>query len=336
MSSSTPAQYALILIDLALEAGVAQEDLLAGTGLAEGGIEAIGARVANASFEALVANARRLTGDPTLGLRLGERLNLGAHAVLGQAFMACRDLGEVMQLFERYYHVLAPDLELEFSREGERVRIATSGSFADLPQQFGFECIAAAMRNTLRGLFGTEGFPLRFEFPYPAPAHLDSYRETLGDDLHFDCAVASWSFPAALLSHQLPSSNPALRRLYEAECARLLADLRDTGDLAAQTRRLLRKFEGQYPKMPQLAAMLNVSTRTYRRRLAEQGTSFQALLDGVRAEHATRHLREGRLPIASIAYQLGFSDPSNFRRAYRHWTGSSPGAVRRDATGEPR
>jgi AraC-like DNA-binding protein len=73
--------------------------------------------------------------------------------------------------------------------------------------------------------------------------------------------------------------------------------------------------------MPQIAAMLNVSARTYRRRLAEEGTSFQALLDEVRAEHATRHLREGRLPIASIAYQLGFNDPSNFRRAYRRWTG---------------
>lgn len=329
--SSTPAQYALILIDLALEAGIAQEKLLAGTGLAEDGIAAIGARVPDASFQALVLNARHLTRDPGLGLKLGERLNLGAHAVLGQAFMACRDLGEVMQLFERYYHVLAPELELEFSRDPQRVRIASTESFADLPLQFGLECIAAAMRNTLSGLLGTTTFPLRFEFPYPAPAHLQAYREVLGEDLHFERPVASWSFPTALLEHRLPSSNPALRRLYEAECARLLADLHDTGDICAQTRRLLRKFEGQYPQMPQLAAMLNVSPRTYRRRLAEQGSSFQELLDGVRSEHATRQLREGRLPIASIAYQLGFSDPSNFRRAYRRWTGSTPGEVRRGA-----
>jgi AraC-like DNA-binding protein len=331
MSSSTPAQYALILIDLAVEAGIAQADLLAGTGLAEDGIAAIGARVPDASFQTLALNARQLSGDPTLGLRLGERLNLGAHAVLGQAFMACRDLGEVMQLFERYYHLLAPDLELEFNRGPERVRIASTDSFADLPLQFGLECIAAAMRNTLSGLLGTNAIPLRFEFPYAEPAHVQTYREVLGDDLHFERPVASWSFPTALLTHQLSSSNLALRRLYEAECARLLADLQDTRDLGAQTRRLLRKFEGQYPQMPQLAAMLNVSPRTYRRRLAEQGSSFQELLDSVRAEHATRYLREGRLSIASIAYQLGFSDPSNFRRAYRRWTGYTPGEVRREA-----
>jgi AraC-like DNA-binding protein len=86
--------------------------------------------------------------------------------------------------------------------------------------------------------------------------------------------------------------------------------------------------------MPQVAAMLNMSPRTYRRRLSDSGISFQELLDDVRAEHATRHLRENRIPISSIAYQLGFNDPSNFRRAYRRWTGNSPSAVRDAAQGK--
>jgi AraC-like DNA-binding protein len=334
MSSSTPAPYALILIDLALEVGVSRDALLAGSDLAAGGMQAIGARVRDADFRVLVANALRLTGDPCLGLRLGERLNLSAHAVLGQAFMTCRNLREVMQLFERYYHVLAPDLDLEFSDTGGRVSITLANTEAFLPLEFGLECIAAAMRNTLSGLLGDRQFPLRFEFPYPAPTRVAVYREILGSDVHFACAQAVWSFPSALLDSPLPSSNPALRQLYEAECARLLTDLQDAADIAAQTRRLLRKFEGQYPKMPQVATMLNISPRTYRRRLHAEGCSFQALLDSVRAEHATRYLREGRLPVASIAYQLGFNDPSNFRRAYRRWTGHSPGAVRRAALGE--
>jgi AraC-like DNA-binding protein len=199
---------------------------------------------------------------------------------------------------------------------------------AALPTHFGLECIAAAMRNTLGGLLGDAHFPLRFEFPYAAPPHRERYREVLGEDLHFNRPLARWSFATEHLARQLPSSNPALRQLYEAECARLLADLEEGADLAAQSRRLLRKLEGQYPKMPQIAAMLHVSPRTYRRRLALEGTSYQQILDEVRAEHATRHLRGGRLPIASIAYQLGFNDPSNFRRAYRRWTGHSPSAVR--------
>lgn len=329
MSGTTPAQYALILIDLVTEAGVDRNALLEGTALAGDGLAHMGTRVADEDFHQLSVNALTLTGDPALGLRLGERLNLGAHAVLGQAFMTCRNLDEVIQLFERYYHVLAQDLDLEFSGDEDVVRITSSNSETSMPVEFGLECIAAAMRNTLRGLLNSTELPLRFEFPYPAPPHVDTYREILGDDLHFDCPAAAWSFPASFMDLPLPSSNPALRQLYEAECARLLADLQDTADLSARTRRLLRKFEGQYPQMPQVAAMLNVSARTYRRRLAEEGTSFQELLDTVRSEHATRYLREGRLPIASIAYQLGFNDPSNFRRAYRRWTGDTPGAIRR-------
>ncbi|MDP5070749.1 MAG: helix-turn-helix transcriptional regulator, partial [Congregibacter sp.] len=163
---------------------------------------------------------------------------------------------------------------------------------------------------------------------YAEPDYVGIYREILGHDLHFDCERAAWSFSADLLDTALPSSNPALRQLYEAECARLLADLSDSADITDQTRSLLRKLEGQYPKMPQVAGMLNMSPRTYRRRLTAEGVGFQDLLDQVRAEHATRYLREQRLPIASIAYQLGFNDPSNFRRAYRRWTGNTPGAVR--------
>lgn len=325
---TTPAQYALILLNLGREHGIDSSRLLAGTSLPDAGLAGIGARVGDSDFHRLAANALRLIGDPALGLQLGQRLNLSAHAVLGQAFLTCASLAEVLQLFQRYYHVLASDLELAFHRDAGRLSITVVDAPGELPASFGLEVMAAALRNTLDGLLAGEPLPLRFEFPYPAPAHRAHYREALGEDLHFDCGRACWSLPLAALQRPLPSSNPALRQLYEAECARLLADLEDSADLAAQTRRLLRKLEGQYPRMPQIAAMLNVSTRTYRRRLAREGCSYQELLDAVRAEHATRHLREDRLPVASIAYLLGFSDPSNFRRAYRRWTGHTPAEVR--------
>ncbi|MEE4279758.1 MAG: AraC family transcriptional regulator [Halieaceae bacterium] len=331
MSSSTPAAYALILVDLAGEAGVDHEALLAGSSLADASLAGVGARVADEDFRILVDNALRQTNDAALGLKLGQRLNLGAHALLGQAFLTCRDLAEVIDLFERYYHVLASDLVLEFERGEERMTVFAVATDSHMPLQFGLECMAAAMRNTLAGLLGGRELPLRFEFPYPAPPHAASYREILGGDLYFDRPRAAWSFPVSHLATPLPSSNPALRQLYEAECERLLSDLRSSDDLAARSRRLLRKLEGQYPQMPQLARMLNVSARTYRRRLADLGTSYQQLLDEVRAEHASRLLENSHLPIASIAYRLGFSDPSNFRRAFRAWTGHSPAAARERA-----
>ncbi|MDP5069533.1 MAG: AraC family transcriptional regulator, partial [Congregibacter sp.] len=154
MSSSTPAPYVLILIDLAIEAGASRAALLSGSSLANAGMDSIGARVKDDDFRILVDNSLKLIDDPALGLRLGRRLNLSAHAVLGQAFMTCRNLGEVIQLFERYYHVLAPDLVLEFYYGKDRMLITAPSSEAYLPLSFGLECIAAAMRNTLSGLLG--------------------------------------------------------------------------------------------------------------------------------------------------------------------------------------
>jgi AraC-like DNA-binding protein len=80
--------------------------------------------------------------------------------------------------------------------------------------------------------------------------------------------------------------------------------------------------------MPQVANMLNLSPRTYRRRLEQEGTAYQQLLDRVRAEHATRYLKNSRLPLSTIAYLVGFNDASNFRRAYQKWTGRTPREVR--------
>ncbi len=329
--STTPAQYALILIGLVEERGYSRDAVLQGTTLAATGPETIGARVSDADFRRLASNALALTRSPDLGLDLGLRLHLGAHAVLGQAFMTCRDLGQVLDLFLKYYHLLAPTLHLDCEILEDRCVLEIHGYQEESHRVFMHEMLFAAMFNTLGGLLGGTRLTLAVEAPYPAPAHAARYLAVFGEPPRFDRVGARAIFDAALLSAPLPAANPALRALYEGECARLLADLRETDSVAEQTRRLLRKLEGQYPPMPQIARMLNYSPRTYRRRLALEQESFQDLLDRVRAEQATRYLQNTRLPLATIADRVGFSDASNFRRAYRRWTGRSPGAVRRGA-----
>jgi AraC-like DNA-binding protein len=328
-NTSTPAQYILILIDMVERQGCDRKTLLAGTTLANTGTSGIGARIHDADFNQLVANALALTGDKALGLKLGLRLNLSAHAVLGQAFITCTDLAQVMGLFLKYNHLLASGLHLEFETIGEQCILTMASTPGDAPIEFGFELLYGALINTLRGLLNAPDLCLRMEFPYPQPAHAGLYYDVFGADVHFDCVRGRVLFHRELLNTPLPSSNPVLRGLYEAECARLLADLEEENSVAEQTLRLLRKLEGQYPQMPQIANMLNLSPRTYRRRLDEEMQSFQKLLDQVRSEHATRYLQNTRLPLSTIAYMVGFSDASNFRRAYLKWTGMSPSDVRR-------
>ncbi|GAB5451054.1 MAG: ornithine utilization transcriptional regulator OruR [Halioglobus sp.] len=325
---TTPAQYILILLDMMEERGYAREQLLAHTSLLQTGIDNIGARVGDADFRQLVGNAMDLSGDPALGLKLGLQLHLSAHAVLGQAFMTCRDLGEVLDLLMKYYHLLSPGLHLEYDVIDEHCVLTIMTTPGDIYIQFGYELLYGAFINTLRGILNDPDLVIRMELPYPEPLHSALYYKVLGRNTHFDYPQGRILFDRTLLKIPLPSSNPALRKLYEAECARLLADIAGEASVAERTLKLLRKLEGQYPQMPQIANMLNLSPRTYRRRLDEEGQSFQRLLDQVRSEHATRYLQNTRLPLSSIAYMVGFSDASNFRRAYLKWTGKSPSQVR--------
>ena len=328
--ATTPAQYALILIDMVEESGCDREMLLEGTSLSDEGIASLGARVEDSDFRRLANNALAYTNNPALGLQLGLRMNLSAHAVVGQAFMTCRDLSQVLDLFLRYQHLLSSNLNVELEEDQDYCRLVTRDPPVETSPTFSYELLYAAILNTLRGLLNIPELTLRVELPYPAPAHSQSYREVFGDDVHFGCQHGAVSLPLALLATPLPSSNTALRSLYEQECSRLLADLEEEEAVAEQTLRLLRKLEGQYPQMPQLAQMLNLSPRTYRRRLQQERQSFQDLLDTVRAEHAAQYLRNTRLPISTIAYLVGFNDASNFRRAYTKWTGRTPRDTRND------
>ena len=241
---TTPAQYLLILISLVEQRGFPRARLLEGTALADSSLDTLGARVNDSDFTRVAGNAITLTGDPGLGLELGLNLNLGAHATLGQAFMTCRDLGQALDLFSRYYHLLAPNLELAFDSDANWTRLLLLSEPAPGEALFYYESLFGAIVNTLRTLLADPDLSPRLDLPYPAPAHARRYYATFGDDIRFDSPQAAVSFPNAWLAQALPTSNPALKALYERECARLLADLEETASVAEQTQRLLRKLEG--------------------------------------------------------------------------------------------
>lgn len=330
-NTSTPAQYALILLDLARQRGVAPEQLLEGTGVTESALAKLGARIPEEVFSQVVERAYALTGDRALGLHLGKRLNLSAHATVGQAFMTCENLEQVLNFFLKYYRILAPTLELSYRQNEGRCWVTAHTPWEEERQEFSYELLFAAFVHSINLLLNSSALEYRVEFPYPEPDYVDEYHELFGDDLYFSAREARISMPEQWLEAELPSSNPALLALYEQECRRLLADLQEDGSLTEQTLQLLRKLEGHYPQMPQVADMLSMSPRTYRRRLAGEDTSFQQLLDQVRTEHAIHYLRTTRLPLASIAFMVGFNDVSNFRRAFIKWTGHTPREARENA-----
>jgi AraC-like DNA-binding protein len=205
---------------------------------------------------------------------------------------------------------------------------------AEPMKRFSYEVIFSAIQKTLSDLLGSAVPNIKVSFPFPAPDDLTPFTRIFGEQIFFDTAQAEFSLPRDITRLTLPSSNRTLRELYESECARLLASLSDSASLTEQTLALIDKLEGQYPQLEQVASMLNMSTRTFRRRLKSEAASFQSLLNDVRFKHARRYLQDTNLSVETIAVSLGFNDASNFRRAFIQWTGQSPAEWRRLSRGD--
>ncbi len=125
-------------------------------------------------------------------------------------------------------------------------------------------------------------------------------------------------------------ANPATVQMCEQQCEALLATLDVQEGLLPRLRRLLLARPGEFPDLDSVARALHTSGRSLRRHLASQGTSYQQVLDEVRKRLALQYLSTTHLPLQEIAYLLGFNDASNFRRAFRKWTGRMPSDYRGD------
>jgi len=169
----------------------------------------------------------------------------------------------------------------------------------------------------------------RAEFAGPPPAHARALEAALGAPCAFGQAQDALVFPAAWLDATSPLADPAMHALSLGRCREQLRELSGRGVLEAGLRHELFAAGGRSPGLATLAARRNMSARTLIRRLRSAGTSYQRVLDEVRASLAAELLRDTSLPVAEVAHRLGFADPSNFGRAFRSWHGCSPGQFRR-------
>ena len=137
------------------------------------------------------------------------------------------------------------------------------------------------------------------------------------------------SFAADYLDAPIKRSNEELQRFLAQAPANILVKYRDPQSLASQIKQDLRQLPAeQWPETQGMAQSLYLSASTLRRRLAEEGQTFQGLKDGVRKELAIGWLAEPDLSFADIALRLGFADTSSFYKAFRKWSGTNPGHYR--------
>ena len=170
---------------------------------------------------------------------------------------------------------------------------------------------------------------LAIELRCPAPDFCDDYQVMFSENLRFDRPRTRMIFSAECLDLPIKRSPEELKRFLAHAPANILVKYRDPESLASRIKHDLRQLPAEHwPETEALAQQLCMSASTLRRRLAEEGQTYQGLKDSVRKELAIVWLAEPAISFAEIATRLGFADASSFYKAFRKWSGSNPGHYR--------
>lgn len=326
--SPIPVNYVRNLLELIQEFGLDTERLLAEVGLSEDDVYGAEPALRFDQFRRVMEGARALSGDPAIGLALGRQLTVTAHGLLGYAAISSADLGEALELLERYFRtrtrLCLPSLQAQ--PRWVRFCLAEPYHLGDIREPY-LEVVTAALVGGLRYLLGERFRDATLELPYPAPPHADRYTEVLGMPVVFGKPVAALRFPAALMRERFTLADPTSRRMAAQKCEEELLRLEADQDWASRVRSRLMQAEGMLPSLEQIAASFHLTSRTLRRHLAALGVSYRNLLEEVRMARAVRYLRADQ-PVQKVADLLGYADPSNFTRAFRRWTGHPPSYYR--------
>lgn len=326
---TTSASWALAIVQALEQGGIDCASLFVELGMDYAALSDPDARFAQDAMTRLWQRAVELSGNPAIGLNMARVVSPASFHVVGYALMSSRNLRDAFNRLVRYQRIIGEGADLSFLPQPDGYALALTIHGDRLPPtRQSAEASLAYCLAFCRWLTGRPLHPREVIFQSPLPENLQPYQQVFQAPLRFNAGHYGLIFERADLEMPLPSANEALAQLHDRFAGEYLARFSGTR-VTHQVRQVLCRLlpEGE-PRREVVAQALHLSQRTLQRRLQEEGTGYQQLLDDTRRELAQQYLGQAGLTLLEIAYLLGFADPSNFFRAFRRWFGITPGEYR--------
>lgn len=323
-----PIAYLELLIEIMAERGFSPSDLFAGLPIDASLLAE--ARMSAVQWTRLVLRALELTDDAGLGYEYGLRMRPTAHGLLGYAAMTAGTMREAIEIVLRYARARQSHFDFDLEQLGNQRQLVVRETFPiPVLRTFFYENVLLGLARGSAILLGREliDFPdCEICFDTSEPAYYEAWRSRL-PGLRFDEPVNAVRFPAKYLDYRPALADPHASRQAIALCERELSYALDAAGTSRAS--VLAELEystedGGYPALDEVAGRLRFSTRTLKRRLQEEGTSFMALLNEKRTRDARDLLARTNLSVQEIAERLGYQNPANFSRAFVKSAGQTP------------
>ena len=288
-----------------------------------------GARITQQQLAGLIAVMTRLSGDEFWGL-FARPIKLGTFRMLCRVLIQSRNLQAAIIDGVRFYRLLIDDVVLRLSVDETYATIWLDDRTGMRPSRaavhgpviffvFGLMCWLVGRRIPLIGV----------QHAFRVGPHSTALRPYYQAPLAFDCPRTEIRFDKAFLFLPIVPDEQRLTRFLSSVPSALLVRFRDDESFAERVKSLLRRNMTRDMSVEETADILMTTPQTLRRRLIEEGAEgFRRIKEHVRAAEALRRLTATDSPLETIAFDLGFSEVSAFHRAFRRWTGRTPGEVR--------
>lgn len=284
-------------------------------------------RISPAQFSVLIELLTEKTGDHSLGyFQRPDRGNL-----LATAARYSRDADDLLQAAQRVvelYNHFDLGFRLSLNERGNYIFYRMEPTGEALLDTWLCEQHLMVSHRLFCWLTGTP-FPLiRVNFRYPAPAHRDEYHYLFRCEYRFDQAHYEMIFDRRTLQLPIVRSRDELEGFLQGLSYQVLQMPAEDSSYTAKIRYYLKKSLPALPSYSAVAASLELTPQTLRRRLAQEGCDFRQLKNEFLRDTAISLLQGGDKEVSRIADELGFSEPSAFIRAFKSWTGTTPGDYR--------
>lgn len=287
------------------------------------------ARITPQQYVALYRAVAAALDDEMLGL-WSRPIRGGTLKYLMLSLLDAPTVLVALNRFVRFWNLLLDDYRLHLSTKGESVRLALlERKPGTALKPFGHQLMMKLAHGVVSWLVGREIELQRVEFRFARPRHVDVYAFLYPGEVRFDADATS-------IHLAYRDCNAAFRREKHELWTFLKRAPEDwtfsavnRGTMTARARAYLELRLDQAVTIQDLALAMHLSVRTLNRRLAEEGTHFQWLKDGLRRDIAVHRLTHSNVPVAALAFELGFADAPGFSRAFKQWTGSSPSDYRK-------
>ena len=286
-------------------------------------------RIDNQTIAKLYAAAVQATGDRCFGLRAGETLRPANLHAMGFALLASISIRDFAQRLSSLYRVISQNANIRVEERNNRFLLITSSVAGAQVCHETHDAYIALIFTLLRTISGNRFRLSALQLIRPASEGMAQvFTEYFQCDVEFGRPEIVMAMDLDLVDKRLPGANEELALSHDRTVMEYLQRI-ERGDIVNRVRAIVSsELSSRALNKDRVAERLHISTRGLQLKLAARDTSFQEILDHTRRTHALAFMSRSSVSVTEAAFSLGFSEVSNFTRAFKRWTGMAPSQYR--------